>query len=78
MGSLVNVSSKLLFIPDRNGDLVPDGEPQVMLDGFDVARGNYHILQIARWDGMDGYMEDVVTPAGQVEYQAHLMNSLSN
>ena len=33
---------KLLFIPDRNGDLVPDGEPEVMLDGFDVARGNYH------------------------------------
>ena len=24
----------LLFIPDKNGDAVPDGEPQIMLDGW--------------------------------------------
>ena len=47
---------KLLFIPDRNGDLVPDGEPQVMLDGFDVARGNYHnFANGLRW-GPDGWL----------------------
>lgn len=33
---------QLLFIPDANGDDVPDGEPQVMLDGFTVAKDNYH------------------------------------
>ena len=47
---------KLLFIPDRDGDLVPDGEPQVMLDGFDVARGNYHnFANGLRW-GPDGWL----------------------
>ena len=33
---------QLLFIPDGDGDLIPDGPPQVMLDGFHVARENYH------------------------------------
>ena len=47
---------KLLFIPDRNGDLIPDGEPEVMLDGFDVARGNYHnFANGLRW-GSDGWL----------------------
>ena len=47
---------KLLFIPDRNGDLVPDGDPQIMLDGFDVARGNYHnFANGLRW-GPDGWL----------------------
>ena len=47
---------KLLFIPDRDGDLVPDGEPQVMLDGFDIARGNYHnFANGLRW-GPDGWL----------------------
>ena len=47
---------KLLFIPDRDGDLIPDGEPKVMLDGFDVARGNYHnFANGLRW-GPDGWL----------------------
>lgn len=33
---------QLLFIPDADGDLVPDGPPEVKLDGFHVARENYH------------------------------------
>lgn len=33
---------QLLFIPDADGDDVPDGEPQVVLDGFTVAEANYH------------------------------------
>lgn len=33
---------QVLFIPDTNGDDIPDGEPQVVLDGFTVARDNYH------------------------------------
>ncbi len=47
---------KLLFIPDLNGDLVPDGEPEVMLDGFNVSRGNYHnFANGLRW-GPDGWL----------------------
>jgi putative membrane-bound dehydrogenase-like protein len=33
---------KLLFIPDANHDDIPDSEPQVMLDGFTVAKDYYH------------------------------------
>lgn len=33
---------QVLFIPDANGDDIPDGEPRVVLDGFTVAKGNYH------------------------------------
>lgn len=33
---------QLLFIPDADGDDIPDGPPQVMLDGFTVAEANYH------------------------------------
>ncbi len=46
----------LLFIPDADGDLVPDGEPEVRLDGFDVGRGNYHnFANGLRW-GPDGWL----------------------
>jgi putative membrane-bound dehydrogenase-like protein len=46
----------LLFIPDRDGDLVPDGEPELMLDGFEVGRGNYHnFANGLRW-GPDGWL----------------------
>jgi putative membrane-bound dehydrogenase-like protein len=33
---------QVLFIPDANGDDIPDGEPEVVLDGFTVADANYH------------------------------------
>lgn len=47
---------RLLFIPDANGDDVPDGPAQVMLDGFDVAQDNYHnFANGLRW-GPDGWL----------------------
>jgi len=47
---------QLLFIPDANGDDVPDGPPQVILDGFDVAKDNYHnFANGLRW-GLDGWL----------------------
>ena len=47
---------QLLFIPDANGDDVPDGAPQVVLDGFTVAKDNYHnFANGLRW-GPDGSM----------------------
>ena len=33
---------QVLFIPDRNNDDSPDSEPEVVLDGFTVAKDNYH------------------------------------
>jgi putative membrane-bound dehydrogenase-like protein len=47
---------QLLFIPDRDGDDKPDGPPQVMLDGFTVAKSNYHnFANGLRW-GPDGWL----------------------
>ncbi len=47
---------QLLFIPDRNGDDVPDGPPEVVLDGFTVAQDNYHnYANGLRW-GPDGWL----------------------
>jgi len=47
---------QLLFIPDRNGDDVPDGKPEVVLDGFTVAKNNYHnFANGLRW-GPDGWL----------------------
>ncbi|MEZ6115422.1 MAG: c-type cytochrome [Pirellulaceae bacterium] len=47
---------QVLFIPDANHDLIPDGPAQVVLDGFDVAQDNYHnFANGLRW-GPDGWL----------------------
>lgn len=47
---------QLLFVPDANGDDVPDGPPEVVLDGFTVAQANYHnFANGLRW-GPDGWL----------------------
>lgn len=47
---------RLLFIPDADGDAVPDGPPQVILDGFEVSKDNYHnYANGLRW-GPDGWL----------------------
>ena len=47
---------QLLFIPDANGDDVPDGQPQVVLDGFETSTENYHnCANGLRW-GLDGWL----------------------
>jgi putative membrane-bound dehydrogenase-like protein len=47
---------QLLFIPDTDQDCIPDGPTQVILDGFDVARDNYHnFANGLRW-GPDGWL----------------------
>lgn len=47
---------QLLFVPDRDDDLVPDGKPEVVLDGFTVAKSNYHnFANGLRW-GPDGWL----------------------
>ena len=45
----------ILFIPDRNGDDVPDAEPEVVLDGFDNDRVRHNIVNGLKW-GPDGWL----------------------
>lgn len=47
---------QLLFIPDANQDDVPDGPPVVVLDGFTVARDNYHNFANGLKWGPDGWL----------------------
>lgn len=45
-----------LFIPDRNHDDIPDGEPEVVIDGFTVAKDNYHNFANGLRFGPDGWL----------------------
>jgi len=55
-GVWVMCPPQLLFIPDANGDDIPDGPPIANLDGFTVAQSNYHNLANGlRW-GPDGWL----------------------
>jgi putative membrane-bound dehydrogenase-like protein len=46
---------KLIFIPDQNGDDQPDGEPVVLLDGFDCNKVGHNIVSGLMW-GPDGWL----------------------
>jgi len=46
---------QLLFIPDRNRDDVPDGPPQVVLDGWDDWPVRHNIVNGLKW-GPDGWL----------------------
>ena len=45
----------ILFIPDRDGDDVPDAAPEVVLDGFDNDRVRHNIVNGLKW-GPDGWL----------------------
>ena len=45
----------LLFLPDRNGDDMPDSEPIVLLDGFETDRIRHNIANGLKW-GPDGWL----------------------
>lgn len=45
----------LLFIPDQNGDDVPDAEPQVLLDGWSDGTIRHTIVNGLKW-GPDGWL----------------------
>ncbi|MCA9086285.1 MAG: c-type cytochrome, partial [Planctomycetaceae bacterium] len=47
---------RLLFIPDRDGDDVPDSAPEVILDGFEVGEDSYHNLANGLKWGPDGWL----------------------
>ena len=46
---------QLLFIPDADEDAVPDGDPIVMLDGFETANTRHNFANGLRW-GPDGWL----------------------
>jgi putative membrane-bound dehydrogenase-like protein len=46
----------LVFIPDRNGDGVPDGPPEVALDGFKAPQENFHNVANGLRFGPDGWL----------------------
>ncbi|MDC0278934.1 c-type cytochrome [bacterium] len=47
---------RLLFIPDRNHDDIPDSAGEVVLDGFTVAEQNYHNFANGIRFGPDGWL----------------------
>jgi len=53
-GVFVGSPPNLLFIPDRDGDDQPDGEPQVLLDGFGH-QDTHETLNSFNW-GPDGWL----------------------
>lgn len=54
-GAWVLHNGTLSFIADKNGDDVPDGEPEVLLDGFNVKTIGHNIVNGLRW-GPDGWL----------------------
>lgn len=53
-GVFVTAIPKLIFIPDANGDDVPDGPAQVLLDGFDL-KAIHNVANGLTW-GPDGWL----------------------
>ena len=54
-GVWVTCAPEFLFIPDRNQDDVPDGEPEVLLNGFEDNVIRHNIVNGLRW-GPDGWL----------------------
>jgi putative membrane-bound dehydrogenase-like protein len=53
-GVFVGAAPYLLFIPDRNGDDIPDGKPEVLLDGW-AYEDTHETLNTFTW-GPDGWL----------------------
>ncbi len=47
---------QLLFVPDRDRNLVPDGPAQIVLDGFTISAENYHNFANGLKKGPDGWL----------------------
>ncbi|MCI0463449.1 MAG: c-type cytochrome [Gemmataceae bacterium] len=54
-GAWVLCAPRLLFIPDRDRDGKPDGEPEVILDGFALKGIGHNIVNGLTW-GPDGWL----------------------
>ena len=54
-GVWVLAAPNLLFIPDRNGDDIPDSEPEVVLNGWAANKIQHNIVNGLMW-GPDGWL----------------------
>ncbi|NNE94284.1 MAG: dehydrogenase, partial [Verrucomicrobiales bacterium] len=54
-GAWVMSPPHFFFIPDRDGDDVPDGEPEVVLDGFGNHANSHNLANGFEW-GPDGWL----------------------
>ncbi len=54
-GAWILNNGTLSFIADKNGDDMPDGEPEVLLDGFNTKTIGHNIVNGLRW-GPDGWL----------------------
>ncbi len=54
-GVYLTAAPYLLFIPDKDRDDIPDGPPQVLLDGFDADAIHHNIVNGLAW-GPDGWL----------------------
>src|SRR5262245_43070444 len=69
----------LYFVPDRDGDDKPDGEPQILLDGFGYKESRHNLVNGFTW-GPDGWLygghgrtspSDVGRPGTPPEQRVH-------
>ncbi|MCA9262940.1 MAG: HEAT repeat domain-containing protein [Planctomycetales bacterium] len=80
-GVWLTSAPELIFVPDRNGDDVPDGPPQVLLDGFDTETIGHNAVNGLLW-GPDGWLygrhgiqaTSVVGPPGTPPEQRQSLN----
>jgi putative membrane-bound dehydrogenase-like protein len=80
-GVWVLCAPHLLFIPDRDGDDRPDGEPEVVLDGWEADSIRHNLVNGLRW-GPDGWLygrhgiqaTSLVGPPGTPEDRRTAMN----
>src|SRR4051794_1883061 len=54
-GVFATCAPNLVFIPDRNGDDVPDGPPEILLDGWNDNAVRHNIVNGLKW-GPDGWL----------------------
>ena len=54
-GVWLTSAPNLIFIPDRDRDDQPDGEPEILLDGFENSKVRHNIVNGLRW-GPDGWL----------------------
>ncbi|MCL4204083.1 MAG: c-type cytochrome [Pirellulaceae bacterium] len=72
---------RLIVIPDENRDDVPDGEPRIMLDGFDNGPVGHNVVNGLLW-GPDGWLygrhgiqaTSLVGPPGAADYDRQRLN----
>ena len=54
-GVWATCAPNFIFIPDKNGDDVPDGDPVTLLDGWEGNPIGHNIVNGLKW-GIDGWL----------------------